>query len=740
MTVYCDVIVDILTSKTDKTFTYLAPESMRLEQGDRVLVPFGPRKLEGIVLRLKDSTDLDLEKIKSVLKKLDPQPAILSPLMDLAKEMAQDEQCPLAATLRLMIPAQMRMDRVKPKTQTVVRWLGGDLEEAKEKQGRSQKRKLLLDLLSNGQVQTVEQLKLLVRDPLPSLKHLSEQGLVDLSEQEVFRSPFQKAAQLLPDPILTPDQEVALSEILPAVEQGKGSFLLYGVTGSGKTEVYIRAVRRCLHLGKTAIVLVPEIVLTPQIVSWFRSRFGNVAAVLHSRLSSGEKYDEWRRIRRGDARVVIGARSAVFAPVSDLGVIIIDEEHEQSYLSEHAPSYDARKVARSRCQREGATLLLASATPSLVSYAKARKGSFMLLEMPRRVNNLPLPEVELVDMREELRLGNRSIFSAQLQFKLKECVQKGEQTILFVNRRGYAPSVQCLNCGQNIQCPSCEVAMTFHREDQRLHCHYCGNVSAMPKVCPECASPYIKPMGVGTQRVEEEVKKLLPGVDVVRLDADTTQGKHGHQRQLDRFRQGKAKVMVGTQMVAKGLDFPAVTLVGAVLADLTLNLPDFRSAERTFQLLTQAAGRAGRAQKQGLVIVQTYKPEHYAVKSAALQDYLEFFKVEFEKRKRGLYPPFTKLVRLLVRDESLEKAREKSGKLLQEIRQALKDNPHFKKEVIFVREDEAPIRRLMGRYRAQVFMKVLEQKEASPFMAYLTQLQERSEGDVTLQVNPPSLA
>lgn len=282
--------------------------------------------------------------------------------------------------------------------------------------------------------------------------------------------------------------------------------------------------------------------------------------------------------------------------------------------------------------------------------------------------------------------------------------------------------------------------MTFHREDQRLHCHYCGNVSAMPKVCPECSSPYIKPMGVGTQRVEEEVKKFLPGVDVVRLDADTTQGKHGHQRQLDRFRQGKAKVMVGTQMVAKGLDFPAVTLVGAVLADLTLNLPDFRSAERTFQLLTQAAGRAGRAQKQGLVIVQTYKPEHYAIKSAALQDYLEFFKVELEKRKRGLYPPFTKLVRLLVRDESLEKAREKSGKLLQEIRQVLKDNPHFKKEVIFVREDEAPIRRLMGRYRAQVFMKVLEQKEASPFMAYLTQLQERSEGDVTLQVNPPSLA
>lgn len=740
MTDYCDVIVDILTSKTDKTFTYLAPENIRLQKGDRVLVPFGPRKIEGIVLRLKDTCDLEPSVMKFVLKKLDPQPAILEPLMDLAMEMAQSEQCPLAATLRLMIPAQMRMDRVKPKTETVARWLGGDLEAAKEQQGRSQKRKLLLDLLSDGQAQSLTQLKLLVRDPLPALKHLSEQGLIDLSEREVFRSPFQRAAELLPDPILTADQEAALSEVLPAVEKGKGFFLLYGVTGSGKTEVYIHAVRRCLRLGKTAIVLVPEIVLTPQIVSWFRSRFGDVAAVLHSRLSSGEKYDEWRRIRRGDARVVIGARSAVFAPVSDLGIIIIDEEHEQSYLSEHTPSYDARKVAQSRCQREGGTLLLASATPSLVSYAKARRGSYMLLEMPRRVNNLPLPHVELVDMREELRLGNRGIFSAQLQFKLKECVQRGEQAILFVNRRGYAPSVQCLNCGKNIQCPSCEVAMTFHREDQQLHCHYCGKVEPLPKTCPECASPYIKPMGVGTQRVEEEVKKLLPDVEVVRVDADTTQGKHGHKRQLDRFRQGKARVMVGTQMIAKGLDFSSVTLVGAVLADLTLNLPDFRSAERTFQLLTQAAGRAGRSQKPGQVIVQTYKPEHYAIKAAATQDYLDFFKVEFEKRKRGLYPPFTKLVRLLVRDDSLDKARQKSGKLLIEIRKALQNNPGWKKEVIFVREDEAPIRRLMGRYRAQVFMKVLEQKEPSPFMAYLTDLQERSEGDVTLQVNPPSLA
>jgi primosomal protein N' (replication factor Y) len=740
---YCEIIVDIATAQVDRLFTYAVPSGMTLSPGTRVLVPFGHRSIEGIVLELKDEAGMDESRVRPVTRALDEYPAILPPLVEMAREMAQKAHCPLAATLRLMLPAQMRGGRVKEKTQKAARLLvtGEELDKARENQSRSPKRRLLLDLLADGDIHPVSDLKVLVRDPLPALKVLEEQGALEVIDQQVLRSPFRGPAVMEKDPPPTPGQQEALSEILPAIGAGRGSFLLHGVTGSGKTEVYIQAVRRCLKMGKSAIVLVPEIVLTPQIVSWFRGRFGDVAAVLHSRLSAGEKYDEWRRIRAGQARVVIGARSAIFAPVQNPGIFIVDEEHEQSYFSEHAPSYDARDVAQSRAQREGAVLLLASATPSILSFARAEKGEYMLLEMLSRVNNRPLPQVTVVDMREELRLGNKGMFSYALLDSLDRCVKSGQQAMLFVNRRGYSSSVVCRKCGYALQCGQCDIAYTWHQADRKLHCHYCGAREDMPPSCPQCGGKYLKTVGVGTQRVEEEIKKLYPDIGTVRMDFDNTQGKDAHRQLLARFRSGEARIMVGTQMIAKGLDFPQVTLVGAVLADISVNMPDYRAAERTFQLLTQVAGRAGRADMPGEVIIQSYKPEHYAIAAAATQDYRNFFATEFARRRRDLYPPFTLLVRLLCQAPNEQVARDVSGQLFENIKQTLQQNPLWKKRVLFYREDDAPIKRLMGYSRAQVLLKMIDHKDSHALIEYLNELAGRQwPCPVYLEINPASLA
>ena len=501
--------------------------------------------------------------------------------------------------------------------------------------------------------------------------------------------------------------------------------------------------RECLKKGRGAIVLVPEIVLTPQMTDWFRARFGASSAVLHSRLTPGERFDEWRRIRRGDARVVIGARSAVFAPVENLGAIIVDEEHEQSYFAENFPQYDAREIAADRAMREGALLLLASATPSVASFAMARRGDYTLLEMPERVMNRPLPEISVVDMREELRKNNRSIFSALLQSKLRACISSGQQAMLFINRRGFAPFVSCRMCGAVIKCPQCDVSMTYHRADDRMHCHYCGATAPLPDKCPSCGSIGIRTAGVGTQRVEEELKKLFPGVKVIRMDLDTTGEKNALYELLNAFRAREAQVLVGTQMIAKGLDFPNVTLVGAVLADLTLNLPDYRAPERTFQLLVQVAGRAGRAQYKGDMIIQTYKPEHYAILAAQKQDYRAFFEEEFAYRKARLYPPFTLIARFLCEADDQEAALQAAQTLLDKVRAWLLEHPALKKRLLFIRADDAPIAFIQGRHRAHTLMKLLNHPESEQMLAAFTAFTAGpfKEGvRVCLEINPSTLA
>lgn len=740
---FAQVIVDIASDSTDKVFTYRIPDAMSISPGTRVSVPFGRKTLEGLVLQITGPGDLPEEKIKDIIEPLEDYPAILPPLIELAQEISIKAHCPLALALRLMIPAEMREGRVNAKTQTMAKLAIPEekLEAALVANARSGKRKLLLKLLADGLAHPVAELKALVRDPLKSLRELAEKGSVSLYEEEIFRSPYVPVTHTDPDPDLTGEQKEVLGELLPALRQGSGKFLLHGITGSGKTEVYIRCARECLLAGRGVIVLIPEIVLTPQMVSWFRGRFGDVAAVLHSRLSAGERFDEWRRIRTGAARLVIGARSAVFAPVKDLGLIVIDEEHEASYQAENTPQYDAREVAASRADREKACLLLASATPSILSFAKAQRGDYMLLEMLSRVNESGLAEVHLVDMREELRLGNRGMFSTLLKERLDACLGAGQQAMLLINRRGYAPSVLCRKCGEALTCAQCDVKLTYHQADRQMHCHYCGLAQPLPAACPACGSSFLKPVGVGTQKVEEEFKALYPDVVTVRMDADSTSGKDAHEQLLNRFRSGAAQVMIGTQMIAKGHDFPQVTLVGVILADLTLNMPDYRAQERTFQLLTQVAGRAGRAELPGEVVIQTYKPDHYVIQSAASQEYRGFFNQEFSRRRHLLYPPFTMMVRLLCEARDEEVSRDVSARLHQEISAWLKEHPVLKKRVLYVREDAAPIKRIMGLYRAQVLIKLLEHPESEQVLAYLKDVAgQQWPCKTSLEINPASLA
>ena len=740
------VIVDIVHENVAHVFTYRVPEGMHLSAGQRVEVPFGPRRIEGIVIGFSETADVPMEKLRNIIAPLEDYPAVLPQLLSLALRMAENAHCPLAETLRLMLPAEMRGGRVTVRRQPVAQLAIplDQLEEAIAGQKRSGKRRMLLNLLRDGLPHPVGELKLLVRDPSEALKQLEDAGLVTLRMEEVLRRPGgTMPEEPVQDPALMPTQEEALSVVLPQLERGTGRFLLHGVTGSGKTEVFIRLVRRTLEMGKSAMILVPEIALTPQMVSWFRSRFGQVAAVIHSRLSAGERFDEWRRIRRGDARVVIGARSAVFAPLEKLGLIVVDEEHEATYLSDHHPRYDAREVAQWRCEAEGATLLLASATPSILSFARARRGDLTLLEMPHRVHDRPMPTVEIVDMRRELEQGNRSIFSGALMSRLRTCMQEGQQAMLLMNRRGYNSFVSCRSCGYVVKCPNCDVAMTYHLAggDGQLHCHYCGYVQPAPDQCPECGSGYIRYFGTGTQKVEEELKKLFPDVGVVRMDIDTTTGKDGHQRLLDEFRSGRARILVGTQMIAKGLDFPRVTLVGVIAADMTLNLPDYRSRERTFQLLTQVAGRAGRGALPGQVVIQTYKPDDPVILASARQDYRAFFEEEFARRRRGLYPPFSIMARLLVESTSAQAAQEHAQMLFDRCQQALETHPSWKKRTLLMRFDQPPVTVLRGKTRWQVLFKLLVHTDTESLVAFLTDLAraEHPGAETYFEYNPTNM-
>jgi primosomal protein N' (replication factor Y) len=552
-----------------------------------------------------------------------------------------------------------------------------------------------------------------------TVKGLEEKGLVVTKDVEVFRDPYQGRKFRATEPLnLTEEQQHVYNNINGRLrERRHGVFLLHGVTGSGKTEVYLQTIQRCIEQDRQAIVLVPEIALTPQMVERFKGRFGDQVAVMHSRLSGGERYDEWRKIREGQVKVAIGARSAVFAPFSRLGLIIMDEEHETSYKQEETPKYHARDVAVKRAKQHQAVVVLGSATPSLESYYAARSQSNdefapLLLEMPTRALGNKLPEVRIVDMREELKDGNRSMFSRALHKGLEERLERGEQTVLLLNRRGYSTFVMCRSCGYVAGCPECDISLTYHQRSNNLRCHYCGYAEAAPEVCPDCGSEHIRYFGTGTQRVEEELAKLFPGIRVIRMDVDTTSEKGSHEKLLKQFREKKADVLLGTQMVAKGLDFPDVTLVGVITADSALNLPDFRAAEKTFQLLTQVAGRAGRHQLPGEVFVQSYTPEHYSIGHASQHDYVSFVREELLHRRNLQYPPYCRLILVTFSHEQLPvliRLAENYTRILKEQANAagwLGSLDRFSNDAFDVLGPVAsPIPRIKNRYRFQCMIK-----------------------------------
>lgn len=547
----------------------------------------------------------------------------------------------------------------------------------------------------------------------PTVKALADKGWIALREVEVFRDPYENRAFARTTPLLlTDEQQVIYNEIVTSLRmQSHQVFLLHGVTGSGKTEVYLQAIEECLKLGREAIVLVPEISLTPQMVERFKSRFGDWVAVLHSRLSHGERYDEWRKIQTGKVKVAIGARSAVFAPFTHLGLLIVDEEHEASYKQEDNPKYHAGEVAVARGQHNRAVVLLGSATPSLESYHRAQTGEYRLLKMPSRVQGRPLPEVQIIDMREELKDGNRSMFSRTLHEAIEDRLQKQEQMVLLLNRRGYSTFVMCRSCGYVAGCPHCEISLTYHHNSRTMRCHYCGYAEREINRCPSCESTHIRFFGAGTQRVEEELVRLFPGIRVIRMDVDTTNQKGAHEKWLQLFRSRQADVLLGTQMVAKGLDFPYVTLVGVIAADTVLNLPDFRSAEKTFQLLTQVAGRAGRHHLPGEVVIQTYTPEHYSIQCASMHDYSGFVAQELKLREEREYPPFWKLILVTLSHEQIPLLVRAGESLADGIRQQWRRmGPHAanvqgEDRLEVLGPVASPISRIKDRYRFQCMIK-----------------------------------
>jgi len=601
----------------------------------------------------------------------------------------------------------------------------------------AKKQKLLIDLVCNNPGINIEILKKDYSIGQETINTVLKKGYIRIEEREAYRL-TQEEMPKEEKKVLTVEQQRALEKIRNYFEEGN-RVLLHGVTGSGKTEIYLQLIEEELNKGRQGIVLVPEISLTPQMIRRFISRFGSTVAVLHSGLSNGEKYDEWRRIAEGKAKVAIGARSAIFAPFSDLGIIIIDEEHESTYKSETRPKYDAREVAIKRSEIEGAKLLLGSATPSIESYYKAVNNldRMRLVSMDSRVNNKDMPDIEIIDMREELKSGNKSIFSNRLSEEINNALSSNNQLILFLNRRGYSTFVSCRSCGYVAKCPNCNISLTYHAKGDYLSCHYCGFSKANLKICPSCKSKYIKYFGIGTQKVEKEFERFFGKTNILRMDADTTTRKNSHRVILDKFRNKEAQVLIGTQMIGKGHDFPDVTLVGIITSDTYLNLPDFRAGERTFQMVTQSAGRAGRGNKPGKVIIQSYSPQHYSLIHAKKHDYAGFYKDEIMLRKEMNYPPFSHLGQIIISGYKEDKVVKAAGEVGDLIKSLISD----KKDIEVWGPSPAPLSRINNRYRWQLVLKADKESKLLELMKafYNSNTLNLSEIGISVDINPLSM-
>lgn len=645
---FADIIVDITSEKLDRTFQYLVPESMEqsLKPGMQVKVPFGNggRTIRGYVIQITDRPSFEVERMKEILEVEDNGNSIESKLISLAAWMRAQYGAAMIQALKTVLPVKQKMKQREERwiTLKITREEAGKQLEIYKKKHHVARQRILEAVLEEGQLSyTLAVGKLHVASSV--LKTMEEQGIFRIQSQTVYRNPVPegpKTQEIFP---LTREQQAVADEIRAGWEQNdQRPCLIRGVTGSGKTLVYMELMDTVLKEGRQVILLIPEIALTYQTVLRFYHRFGDRVSVLHSRLSPGERSDQFERAKKGEIQIMIGPRSALFTPFPDLGLILIDEEHETSYQSETTPCYHARETAIARGKLENCRVVLGSATPSVDAYYRGKLGIYRLFEMDNRYENRKLPTVYTVDLREELKEGNRSILSRKLRQGIEQRLERKEQVMLFLNRRGYAGFMSCRACGLVMKCPHCDVSLSLHRRG-RMVCHYCGYETKQPELCPKCGSPYIGGFRAGTQQIEDTVKKIFPQARVLRMDLDTTRKKEGHSRILSAFANQEADILVGTQMIVKGHDFPKVTLVGVLAADLSLNVSDYRASERTFQLLTQAVGRAGRGETPGEAVVQTYQPEHYSIQAAVRQDYPEFYREEIEYRQLMSYPPVSNL-------------------------------------------------------------------------------------------------
>ncbi len=640
MEVYADIIVDITHEKLDRPFQYRIPEALEehVSVGCQVVVPFGAanKLITGFCIGISHETDYDPARIKDIIEVKAGSVSIESRQILLADFLKRRYGVTMIQALKTVLPVKQSVKSLVQKSihrGKSPQELTAYYDTIKDKGNQKAKARLIEQLLTKESL-SYEEVTGRLRINSSTLKLLEEAGLIQIKIENKYRNPVHIGQAEAAEFELSPEQQY----IVDTAMQQPGKYYIHGITGSGKTAVYIELIAQTLKRGRQAIVLIPEISLTYQTLRRFYARFGDKVSVMNSTLSQGEKYDQIQRAMHGDIQVIIGPRSALFTPFPDLGLVIMDEEHETSYKSEQSPKYHAREVAEEVARLSGASLVLGSATPSMEAYYRVKQGEFKLFRLKKRLTGGELPSVEVVDLREELRNGNRSIFSLSLQEKLKTRLERKEQSILFLNRRGYSGFISCRSCGHVMRCPHCSVSLSQHG-DGKLHCHYCGYTIPNVKLCPSCGSKYILGFKVGTQQIEEKLKELFPGVRVLRMDADTTRTKDSYERILSAFANGEADVLVGTQMIVKGHDFPKVTLVGVLAADLSLSFGDFRSGERTFQLLTQAAGRAGRGTLPGEVVIQTYQPEHYSVQYAAAQDFEGFYKEEMQFRELMGYPP-----------------------------------------------------------------------------------------------------
>jgi len=703
---FAEVIVELNARRTDRVFHYSVPAEFKdqIKIGSRVLVSFGGRQLPGYVTGF--GVPEKKIRIKEIAGILGEGPVFTTELLELARWMADNYLCTTAEALSRILAPGLKYKPVREVKRFKAAVPETEIKKILLTMGRAPKQAAVIKKALECPGLTRQELAAAAEASPGAVDTLVEKGFLEVFTGSRSRLHGKQPARTartgnLP---LNAGQSGALKAITGALEKDKfGVFLLHGVTGSGKTEVYLQAIRAALDRGRQAVTLVPEISLTPQMIGLFRGRFGDLVAVLHSALPDRERYEEWRRVKEGEAPVVLGTRSAVFAPLPAPGLFIVDEEHESSYKQDDHLRYHAREVALKRAQLTGAVVVLGSATPSLESRSKAVTGGgpYRLLRIPERVDGRPLPRVRVVDLRVELKNGNRGIFSRMLETAVNERLEKGEQVILFLNRRGYATIVVCRECGLSLKCPNCDISLTYHLGG-RLRCHYCNHTAVLPEFCPGCGSSYVRHFGVGTQKVEEEAQKIFPGARIVRMDSDSTSRKGSHQEIFKTFQEGKADVLIGTQMVAKGLDIPGVTLVGVINADTTLYMPDFRAAERTFQLLTQVAGRAGRGSRPGEVVVQTHCPDHYSIQAAAAHDCELFYQREIPVRRSLGYPPFTYLARLLFTHADEEEVK-KGARLAKENLSKIVLNDNLKIDILG--PAPAPLSRIKDRFRWQLILK-----------------------------------